>query len=996
MPRVDALPTSMAAVGPPAAESVGPAVTTGLTLAYVALVVGFGTLWLAVNVYQYYPLVRALVETLVGGRSPAGQTRYLRHATDGGLPRIDVLLPAYDEAAVIEDAVRSVLEAEYAADRLDLHVLVEPDDADTRRELERLAADLEFEVHVVPEAYPGTPSKPRALNYGYTVTDAGIVGVVDAEDVVDGGLFREVAAALDTGAADYALGHLDMANEDDGWLNLLFRAEYGFWYDLVVPAFVRADYPVPLGGTTCFFRRPVLESVAYVRSRREGLPWSISEQLWLAEHDLHVPVPWDPDHMTEDFELGMLLWEEGHAFAYLPSTTREESPVDLDGWLDQRVRWQTGKLQTFGKYLREPPSSWRQRLHLGWQSALPHLGPINVLGLGLVFWLALLVGVEPPAPLGWLLGLGLLFFVVSAGVFAAGYWVVSDVPRPERLRRASIVAVTVPAYWLLQWAADVRALLDLHRDRATWTPSRHLGRHGAGGRVAAAAYIDRPRLPTELSTRQVAVALAGVVAVGAALRLYDLDRWSLWHDEVYTVAVRGSAPVGDLLTMTTDPHPPLYYLLVKGWMAVAGSTPVAVRGLSALLGIGALLAVFWLGRTVADDGTGLVAALLVATSATHLHVARTARMYALFSLLAVLSWTLYVRLRTDGRCFSWIPRRDGAYALAYVVVTAALLYTHVYGVFVVGSQHLARWFSRAGRVDRRLWWAMQATLAVLFAPWALVLGRQVLAFSEPASGSPIAWIVPPTVGLFREAVLLLGGYPAMYPIEAGGPPALLATGTVLFVATVALVFATVTYEPADGWRYFLVVDRRTALLAVFVVAMFVPFVLSYLAFPIFVPRYALVAGLPLFVLVARGLTNVPELRWRAALLAVLLVGSLATTGLYFDADTSEDWRGAAAYLEAGATEGDLVVVQPTWLREDLDVYAPALPADRYALRPDDRLDPADLERLEALAADRGTVWLVRHEGTESDLAMAVLEDSHERAGAFDGGVVTVVRFERRR
>lgn len=983
----------MAVVGPLGIGAVEPTLSSAPMVAYVAVVIVFGTIWIAVNVYQYYPLLRAIPAAMLGDTDR--RATVVRHATDGGLPRIDVLLAAYDEAAVIENAIRSVREAAYPDDRLEIHVLIEPDDDATREALAALADDLAFEVHVIPGAYPGSPSKPRALNYGYTVTDAPLVGVLDAEDVVDEGLFREVAAALDVGGADYALGHLDMANEDDGWLNLLFRAEYGFWYDLVVPAFIRADYPVPLGGTTCFFRRPVLESIAYARSRREGIPWTISEQLWLAEHDLHVPVPWDPDHVTEDFELGLRLWEAGYEFAYLPSVTREESPVELDGWLDQRVRWQTGKLVTLGTYLREPPEGWWRRFHVSWQSMLPHLGPINVLGLGLVFWLSLVVGIEPPAPLGWLLGLGLGFLVVSATLFAAGYWVVSETPRTERLRRASIVAVTVLAYWLLQWAADAKALLDIHRDRVTWTPSRHLNRHGPAGRVAAAAYVDRPSLPSALSTRQVVIVLAAILATATTLRAYDLDRWSLWHDEIYTLTVRGSAPVAEILTMTTDPHPPLYYLVAHGWMAIVGASPVSMRWLSVLFSVGTVAAVYWLGRTAADDQTGLIAATLVAVSTMHLHVGRTVRMYSLFLLLAVLSWTLYLRLRTDGRCFTWLSRRGTLTAGSYVVVTGALLYTHVYGVFVLLTQHLARWFSRSGRVDRRLWWPAQLLVAVLFAPWAVVVTGQLAAFSAPGVRSPIAWIPAPTVGLLRETVLLFGGYPSFYPIDAGGEAALAATGVALFVATVALVFATVTYERADGWRYYLVIDRPTAILAVFVVGMFVPFALSYVLVPVFVPRYAAVASLPLLVLVARGLGHIPELRWRAALLGVLLVCSLFTTGLYFSAETSEDWRGAAEYLSSEAEGDDLVVFQPTWLREDVEFYAPHLVADRYALRPDDRLAASDLSRLRGLAAEHETVWLVRHEGVDAETALAILRRSHATVDSFEGGVVTVHRFERR-
>lgn len=168
------------------------------------------------------------------------------------------------EGDVVHRSIVSVREADYPQEHINVNVLVEPGDEDTRARLDALDGQYEFreitiptdyEEIVVPDQYPGLPNKPRALNYGFDVTDAELVGVVDAEDTIDPRTFRSAANALVAESADYAQWILDMVNCQDGWKNTLFRAEYAFWYRLLVPSFFHVGYPVPLGGTTNFFHR---------------------------------------------------------------------------------------------------------------------------------------------------------------------------------------------------------------------------------------------------------------------------------------------------------------------------------------------------------------------------------------------------------------------------------------------------------------------------------------------------------------------------------------------------------------------------------------------------------------------------------------------------------------------------------------------------------------------------------------------------------------------
>src|SRR5690349_542177 len=62
---------------------------------------------------------------------------------------------------------------------------------------------------------------------------------------------------------------------------------------------------------------------------------------------------------------------------------------------------------------------------------------------------------------------------------------------------------------------------------------------------------------------------------------------SLWRDEAFSWAM-ASQGVGIFQLTARDFNPPLYYLLLYGWMQIAGSSEAAMRSLSVLFFVGTL------------------------------------------------------------------------------------------------------------------------------------------------------------------------------------------------------------------------------------------------------------------------------------------------------------------------------------------------------------------------------------------------------------------------
>lgn len=164
------------------------------------------------------------------------------------------------------------------------------------------------------------------------------------------------------------------------------------------------------------------------------------------------------------------------------------------------------------------------------------------------------------------------------------------------------------------------------------------------------------------------LALAGLVAVAAFLRLYHLETPSMWWDEII-VPLTARFPLAYILDFSRhcEMHPPLYHFCVK-LVETVGLSDASLRLPSAACGI-ILIYAAWrsLGRLY-GRGVGLVAAAFLAGSAMQVWHVRQVRPYAIFVLLFLLSFCHLLRFVREGK------DRDLYAVLAYNVPLFLLHY----------------------------------------------------------------------------------------------------------------------------------------------------------------------------------------------------------------------------------------------------------------------------------------------------------------------------------
>src|SRR5215217_3280496 len=180
-------------------------------------------------------------------------------------------------------------------------------------------------------------------------------------------------------------------------------------------------------------------------------------------------------------------------------------------------------------------------------------------------------------------------------------------------------------------------------------------------------------LPAGIAARAsllIPLVLGGLVALSAYLRTRDLGA-GFWIDEGLSVGI-ADRPLTDIPgVLRMDGSPPLYYSLLHIWMSVFGRSEEATHALSLTFALLAVPAGWWAARGVFGRRASWVAALLAALNPFMTQYAQEGRMYALVTLLGLVSVTCWLQAFTaDADAVRRGP------AIGFAVALAAMLYTH--------------------------------------------------------------------------------------------------------------------------------------------------------------------------------------------------------------------------------------------------------------------------------------------------------------------------------
>lgn len=386
------------------------------------------------------------------------------------------------------------------------------------------------------------------------------------------------------------------------------------------------------------------------------------------------------------------------------------------------------------------------------------------------------------------------------------------------------------------------------------------------------------------------------ILVGVGLRSYELTARSLWFDEAFSWRLI-QFPFEEMINRAAaDVHPPLYYILLRGWGTVFGTSLQSLRSFSVTLAAGTILAAYnFAAYATSNRRIGIITALLVAVSGWQIAFAWEARMYTLGTMLALIStWALLHAIRA--KTLSWW--------LLYTVLAAAFAYTHYFAFFTIAAQALFvagfLLYQTRGRIGELIhlptaWYAFLAAVGMigLYAPWIPIFLRQNAQVQEsywvPAIGG---WSIPDT--FYR-----------MVAPTAGIPPHM---GVAMTLAILPIVGAVVLWGVLPLARRYKDAYVLTALLG------FIPFlmavVISFIGQSVYQDRFLVFANIFILVGVALLIGLLPR-RYVAWAAAIVGIGLLVTSIQYWNELQILDRpgsQGATDYVVSQISDNQPVIV----------------------------------------------------------------------------------------
>lgn len=277
----------------------------------------------------------------------------------------------------------------------------------------------------------------------------------------------------------------------------------------------------------------------------------------------------------------------------------------------------------------------------------------------------------------------------------------------------------------------------------------------------------RPSSPQGSSPRRYQLAswfLVLITFLAFVLRITSLDAQSMWRDEVdalcyafrfpqvleETLSPEGTSAGGPPIACPTLPihteeegeplmtrlasvaramikqNGPLYFFLLRGWIALAGHSVTALRFFSLWFGVLAVPLTYTLGRRLLDRASGICAALLTAASAYLVWYGQEVKMYTLVPALALLAvYALRRAVEGDGTRW-WIVQ---------VVATSLALYVHIWSALLIPVLMIL--FLSWWPLSLRHWRGALVSLALLTLPYLPMVGWQArYAFVSRETGFP--------------------------------------------------------------------------------------------------------------------------------------------------------------------------------------------------------------------------------------------------------------------
>ncbi len=410
----------------------------------------------------------------------------------------------------------------------------------------------------------------------------------------------------------------------------------------------------------------------------------------------------------------------------------------------------------------------------------------------------------------------------------------------------------------------------------------------------------------KLSDKTRRLIIASIFVVYVLLRLWNLTDSCLWFDEIFSVHV-AELDSHNLVRLVAQDliHPPLFYFLLKIWIAIGGENLFWLRFFPVFFSVLAVVPFLLLCRELKLNFlTIALASTFFAANGSLIKYAQEVRMYSLVLFFGLFSMWFFAGFFNRGKNLWFLT-----------LVNILLVYTHYFGWFVVASEVAVILILQ--RIKARQILLMLTATALSFAPWIFALWQASNINSNVAQN--LGWISKPNFAIVLQFVFNLFEPIYFEQSSADKTAILLITLPILAIVILAFGFYLAVWKSetkTDKHKIYLLLSFIfVPLLAAFVASWILPY-------SVWGTRHLSIVFVPTQILFAIALTKIRF--WQLKTAGLSLIFLLFGAAFLLQAKRAEPryiwcaWENLARSLRQ--TQSDLNEPTKIYVFEDLVAY----------------------------------------------------------------------------
>ncbi len=201
-----------------------------------------------------------------------------------------------------------------------------------------------------------------------------------------------------------------------------------------------------------------------------------------------------------------------------------------------------------------------------------------------------------------------------------------------------------------------------------------------------------------------------ITIISFFLRLININSEQLWHDEAISIYIAALINDDFWQVIINDIHPPIYYIILKGWTNLLGDSVFSGRLLSVVFSVLTQPILYFIGKSLKNEKFGIILCLFHSISPFSIYFANEIRSYSLLSLIFTISLFFSIKCLKNPNDFKFY---------CYLGISGIfLIYTHYMGVIYLGSLYLGLIFINFRKNLKVKYILASVSISILFyIPW---------------------------------------------------------------------------------------------------------------------------------------------------------------------------------------------------------------------------------------------------------------------------------------